>query len=72
MTLLTTDFFENESQALRHTDIVLRDSLGTLAVQILASREDISNMEYDDLLVKLHTIIVDLHKMYHWKNGDFT
>lgn len=50
-----------------HTEpkIVLRDSLGTLAVQILATREDIANMKYDVMLQKLFSIIKELKDTYH-------
>lgn len=61
---LTADFFENNDHALRSQKIVLRDSLGTLAVQILASRRDISHMNYDEMLSELYGIINDLHHAY--------
>lgn len=64
MSNLTTNFFENEEQALRKPTIVLRDSLGMLAIQILCEKEDISKLEYDVLLCKLHGIISELHDTY--------
>lgn len=41
-----------------------RDALGMLAVQVLASRCDLSKMRYPDMLRELHAIIVELHKAY--------
>jgi len=61
---LTSDFFENEDHALRKQPIVLRDSLGNLAIQILCSKNDISTMKYDDILLELYEIISELHKSY--------
>ncbi len=72
MSNLTADFFENEDHALRHPNIVLRDSLGILAIQILSSDEDISKLEYDVLLKKLHTIIYDLQDTYQRLHGNFS
>ncbi|GEM_PF-1625338 len=72
MSQLTSDFFENEEQALRNPNIVLRDSLGTLAVQILCAKENIAELRYDVLLRKLHTIISELHTAYQNVHNDFT
>lgn len=72
MSDLTSDFFENHDHALRHPNIVLRDSLGVLAIQILSVKEDISKLQYDDLLRKLHTIISELHDTYKELKGNFT
>ena len=47
---------------------VLRDSLGTLAVQILLSKRDLSRMSYDDMLHELLDIISELHKAYDRMN----
>lgn len=69
---LTTDFFENEDHALRHPNIVLRDSLGILAVQLLSKQEDITKLDYSELLSKLHKIITELHTVYHKKHGNFS
>ncbi len=68
---LSTDFFENHDHALRMPNIVLRDSLGFLAIQLLTQREDISKLDYDILLCKLHAIIVELHNAYDGRNGNF-
>lgn len=68
---LTSDFFENNDHALRSQNIVLRDSLGTLAVQVLSAREDIANMEYDVMLKKLYSIINELDDTYHHSCGNF-
>lgn len=47
---------------------VLRDSLGTLAVQVLASKHDLSTMHYDDMVRELLDIITDLHESYDSMN----
>lgn len=72
MSDLTTDFFENAEQALRKPNIVLRDSLGALAIQILCAQEDISNLDQDVLLRKLYKIIDDLHGTYQRLNNNFS
>jgi hypothetical protein len=69
---LTADLFENDEQALRHQNIVLRDSLGNLAIQLLFAKEDVSNMEYDEILRKLYTIIDDLHTTYQQCDYNFS
>lgn len=43
---------------------VLRDSLGTLAVQVLSARHDLAKMPYDDMLRELHDTIRELHAAY--------
>ena len=47
---------------------VLRDSLGNLAVQILSSRKDLSQMSYNDILYELLDIITELQKTYDRMN----
>ena len=47
---------------------VLRDSLGSLAIQVLASRNDLSTMPYDDMIRELSEIISDLHEAYDRMN----
>ena len=42
----------------------VRDSLGTLAVQVLAAREDIAQMDYEVMLSKLYQIVCDLHDAF--------
>ncbi len=44
--------------------VELRDNLGSLAVQILAAREDLSTLPYDKMLQELFVIIQELHKEY--------
>ena len=67
----TADFFENNDHSLRSQKIVLRDSLGLLAVQILSASENLSSLGYHDMLVKLYVIIDELHAEYHRCNGHF-
>ncbi len=59
--------------AYNHTSLdepifVLHDSLGALAVQILSSRKDLSQMPYDDMLRELLDIITELHDAYDSMN----
>ncbi len=72
MSNLTTDLFENNDHALRTPNIVLRDSLGTLAIHLLSSREDITKLDQDNLLRKLHIIISELQHTYESMNGNFS
>ena len=71
MSNLTSDFFENEEQALRRPVIVLRDSLGALAIQILSEKEDIANLQYNVLLSKLNEIISELNDAYERSYHNF-
>lgn len=61
----TADFYEDNSQALRKPGIVLRDSLGVLAIHILKSKRDISKMTYNDIIQELYAIIAELHYEYN-------
>lgn len=46
-------------------NVVTRDSLGTLAVSILASKVDLSKVtDYDELVQQLYDIIDELHQSY--------
>lgn len=60
--------FLNESDendhALVPSIVEVRDSLGALAVQVLASREDLAKLSYPEMLQKLHTIVKELHQAY--------
>ena len=44
--------------------VELRDNLGTLAVQVLAAREELASMPYSEMISKLYTIIDELHTAY--------
>ncbi len=57
-------FYNENAHALKDVNVVLRDSLGTLAVSILETRPNFSNMSYADMLNELETIIRDLHHTY--------
>lgn len=58
-------FYDEESQALQQVNVVTRDSLGTLAVSILASKVDLAKVtDYDALVRELYDIIKDLHDSY--------
>lgn len=45
--------------------VEVRDNLGALAVQVLAAREDLSTMDYAEMLDKLYQIVDDLHTEYN-------
>ncbi|MCM1387838.1 MAG: hypothetical protein NC231_10950 [Bacillus sp. (in: Bacteria)] len=47
---------------------VLRDSLGFLAVQVLSSKKNLSQMNYHDMLNELLEIISNLHNAYDEMN----
>lgn len=53
-----------EKYGLENPKIVLRDSLGVLAVHILEKRFDISDMPTAEILDKLLGIIEELHCAY--------
>ena len=62
----TADFFENNSHALREPEIVLRDSLGLLAIEILKNKyPKFAGLDRATMLVELREIISDLHDEYH-------
>lgn len=62
-------FYDENSQSLQAVNVVTRDSLGTLAVQILASRVDLSKVtDYDELVRQLYDIVDELHESYHRLN----
>lgn len=65
---MTSRNFLNESSdndhALVPQIVEVRDSLGTLAVQVLAARENLADMPYDKMLMKLYEIVDDLHTAY--------
>lgn len=47
---------------------VLRDNLGSLAVSVLASKYDLSQMSYDEMVHELLDIIEELHNAYDSMN----
>jgi len=55
---------ENHDHALVPPIVEVRDHLGALAVQVLAAKEDLSTMDYREMLHKLYDITLDLHKTY--------
>ena len=56
-------FYNENAHALKDVNVVLRDSLGTLAVSILET-PNFSNMSYADMLNELDTVLRDLHHTY--------
>lgn len=62
------NFYDENSQALRPAHIVLRDSLGLLAIEILKSQKDISKMPYNEIFDELMDLIAELQKAYDNKH----
>ena len=62
----TRSFCDQHGQehALVSQIVDVRDNLGALAVHVLAAREDLSTMDYTEMLDKLYQIVDDLHTEY--------
>lgn len=60
------DLPEND-HALVPVQIEIRDNLGALAIQVLASKKDLSQMSYSDMLDELNDIVTGLHDAYIYK-----
>ena len=60
--------YNMQSHELAPVEIVLRDSIGALAAQILAARYDLSTMSNADALHTMRQIIDDLQAEYHQQN----
>ncbi|MEK5166196.1 hypothetical protein NYE69_28225 [Paenibacillus sp. FSL R5-0527] len=58
------DFYDENNQALRQVSVVVRDSLGDLAIQLLCARQDITKLDYHELIIELSNIVKDLHSAY--------
>lgn len=58
------NFFDENNQSLRQVSVVVRDSLGTLAIQLLCARQDITKLGYNELIVELSNIVKELHGAY--------
>ncbi|MNW38913.1 hypothetical protein D3C74_159930 [compost metagenome] len=58
------NFYDENNQALRKVSVVVRDSLGDLAIQLLRARKDITKMDYNELIRELGDIVDDLQKAY--------
>lgn len=55
---------EGHEHALVPPIVDVRDNLGTLAVQVLAAKYDLSRMSSHEMVHKLFEITCDLHKAY--------
>lgn len=55
---------EGQEHALVPPIVEVRDSLGSLAVQILAAREDLSKLDCPTMIHELYGICCDLHAAY--------
>lgn len=62
----TRDFCNQEGNehALIPPSTVVRDSLGSLAVQVLAARRDIAQMDYCEMVSELYQIVCKLQEAY--------
>lgn len=55
---------EGNEHALVPPIVDVRDNLGALAVQVLASKEDLANMDYCEMVHKLYEVTCELHNAY--------
>ena len=55
---------DKSGSSLVSPDAETRDSLGMLAVQVLAARYDLKTMDCTVMVSKLHEIIEELHQAY--------
>lgn len=55
---------ENHEHSLVPPIVDVRDNLGTLAVHVLAAKENLSQMDYCEMLHKLYDITCKLHETY--------
>lgn len=55
---------EGNEHTLIPPSTVVRDSLGSLAVQVLAARRDIAQMDYCEMVSELYEIVTDLQNAY--------
>ncbi len=55
---------DNDEHALVSPTAEVRDSLGVLAIHVLASKKNLAEMDYCDMLKELYEIVVDLHKAF--------
>lgn len=44
--------------------VEVRDNLGSLAVQVLAAKENLAAMDYCDMIKKFYEIVRDLHDAF--------
>ena len=68
---MMSNFFDENDHALKSNLVVLRDSLGALAVSILSADPDFTKMNNRERLSRLYSLINDLQKEYERANGDF-
>ena len=57
-------FFNDNDQALRMPAVETRDSLGTLAALIVANNNDLTNPDYDKLVIDLYETVKKLQHSY--------
>lgn len=58
-------FYNDHDEALRMPAVETRDNLGVLASLIVAHNHDLSNPDYDKLVVELYETIKKLQHSYH-------
>lgn len=66
-----SNFYDENDHALKPNLIVLRDSIGPLAVSILAAEPGFDKMSSKEKLVRLYAFIKDLQTAYEKANGEF-
>lgn len=66
-----SNFYDENDHALKPDLIVLRDSIGSLAVSILAAEPGFAKMSSEEKLVRLYDLIKDLQTTYEQANGKF-
>lgn len=55
---------ENHEHVLVPPIVDVRDNLGTLAIHVLAAKEDLAKMDYETMVRKLYDITCELHTAY--------
>ncbi|MDE7423940.1 MAG: hypothetical protein K2N51_09635 [Lachnospiraceae bacterium] len=58
-------FYNENSHALKTAAVETRNGIPALAVQILASKVDLSTISYDDAIKELYEIVSGLQTAYH-------
>lgn len=63
---LPAECFENHDEhSLVSPSIEVRNNLGMLAVQVLAARENLAEMDSNEIIRKLYDIVSELHTAYN-------
>lgn len=60
----TWEFYNENDHALRMPTVVTRDNLGVLAALIVAHNHDLSNPNYDEMVLDLYETVKELQYSY--------